>query len=108
MEYVLSRFKIIPGKKERTESFLKHLHENHQREMADVMKEAKMMLDCSFVESNVHGDFLYIFKKLENHNQLIDHIENSKQEIYSQIRSWAKECVEKVDDLSPVATFDLL
>lgn len=37
MQCILTKFKINPGKLEQTEKFLKDLHENHQKEMVEVL-----------------------------------------------------------------------
>jgi len=44
MEYILTKFKIKPGKKVETENFLKEIHENYQDDMNEVLKESKMVL----------------------------------------------------------------
>lgn len=102
MKYILSQFKIKDGKKADAEKFLTNLHKNHQIEMKNVLEESGVTLDCSFIE----GEYLFIFKKLEDLDALKNNIESSKLEIYKEIRNWAEECLEDRKDTEAIAVFE--
>jgi hypothetical protein len=104
MEYVLSKFKIKTGQLEAARAFLQNLHKNHQRQMAEVLTEAGMTLDCSFIDC----DHLYIFKRIENHQLLNEKMSQSKLPIYDEIRKWADQIIESSDQISCVAAFDII
>ena len=102
MQYVLSKFKIRTGKVESTRKFLESLHAHHQSEMAIVLKEANMNIDCSFID----GEYLFIFKRLELLEHLKQKISSSNLKIYEEIRNWYNDSIESREDLFAVAAFD--
>ncbi len=106
MQYVLSRFRIKDGMKDRAVTFLADLHRNHQAEMDGVLKDVGMTLDCSFVESTGRGDFVYIFKRLEDLSRLRGQLAKLDSGIYKKINKWAAECLEEGEDLYAEAAFD--
>ena len=106
MEYVLSRFRIKRGKVNVTKEFLNNLESACQLEMTEVLKEAAVTLDCSFVHSDVNGDFVYIFKRLADSERLKQCISKSGHPLYERIRNWAKDCFESGEDWHAVAVFD--
>lgn len=106
MQYVLSRYRIKPGMTEQTLAFLRDVNKNHQAEITHVLHHAGMTLDCSFVEETEHGDFVFIFKRLENLASLREQIKQMEGNIYSKIREWAQACLEEGVDLDALAVFD--
>jgi hypothetical protein len=72
--------------------------------MAEVLAEAKMTLDCSFID----GEYLYIFKRIENHQLLTEKLNQSKLPIYDQIRRTAREFIETSEQVECVAAFDVI
>jgi len=108
MEYVLSKFAIKHGKTAETKAFLQELNEHHQSDMREVLEEAEMFLDCSFVVSENDGDYVFIFKKIADHNKLIERISDSKLKVYEKIRAWGESCLEldSRERFSPIAHFD--
>jgi flagellar biosynthesis regulator FlbT len=106
MQYVLTRLKIKPGKEEATEEFIRYFADNRLSETMATLDEAKILLECSFIDKHADGTYLYIFKKLENLEHLKDRIANSKLKLYEEIRAWADECLENRLDLDPLASFD--
>lgn len=106
MQYVLTRLKIKPGKEEATQEFLRGLASNKLSETMATLDEAKIRLECSFIDKHADGTYLYIFKKLEDLDHLKDRFANSKLKIYEDIRAWADECLEDRLDLPAIASFD--
>ena len=107
MQHILSRFKLKLGKTQRTKDFLEALHRNHQTEMKEILKESHMTMDCSFIDQTEHGDYVYIFKKLIDIEDLKHNIEKSPLHPYKEINAWAKECLEgERVDLKAVAVFE--
>jgi len=103
MQYILTKFKIKAGKKDTTQEFLSNIHLNHKDNMIQVLDEAGISLDCSFIE----GNYLYIFKRLDSLEILEDKISNSTLPIYEDIRKWAEECLEERNDIESIAAFDV-
>jgi len=106
MQYILTKLKIKDGKKEKAEAFLKHLKKEAYQDGLESVKEAKILLECSYIDSHADGDFIYIFKKLEDLQFLRNMIATSKLDIYNQIRTWASECFENLTDLEPIVVFE--
>lgn len=107
-QHILTRIKLKPGKTERTKEFLESLHKNHQTEMKQILEESNMPLDCSFIDHTDHGDYVYIFKRLLDIEDLKGNIAKSKIPLYDQIRAWGEECFEgERVDLKAHAVFDL-
>jgi hypothetical protein len=102
MEYVLSKYKIKKGQEKVLKDFLLRLNRVHQKEMAEVLAESKMTLDCSFID----GDHLYIFKRIEDHRLLNEKVAHSALPIYEEIRKWAHQVIESTEQLANVAAFD--
>lgn len=100
MQYVLTQFKIKPNCIRRTVRFLKNLN-RRQKEMNAVLKEAGILLDCSFVSNNS----LYIFKKIGDLKRLKKKIKSSDLPIYEDIRMWAVQCLKSRKDIKALATF---
>jgi hypothetical protein len=105
MDYVLSKFKIKSGK---TEEFLNRIKKVHADKNACVegIKEVSITLDCHFIDRTDHGDYLFIFKKAENHEKVREIIRDSESLVYKEIRKIAADCFEDRVDLHSFATFE--
>ncbi len=108
MQYVLSKFKLRPDAVESAKKFLAEI--NHkQKEMAEVLSDAAMSLDCSFVDTTPEGSFLFVFKRIEDHEKLRKEMANSKLGIYDSIREWAAKSIEgEGQELRALAVFEAL
>lgn len=106
MQYILTKLKIRDGKREKAEAFLNHLKREAYQDGMQSVKEAKILLECSYIDSHADGDFIYIFKKLEDLQFLRNTIATSKLDVYSRIRAWANECFEGLTDLEPIVVFE--
>lgn len=106
MQYILTKLKIKDGKKEKAEAFLNHLKKEAYQDGMESVIEARILLECSYIDSHTDGHFIYIFKKLEDLQLLKNKIATSKLEIYDQIRAWANECFENRTDLEPIVVFE--
>ncbi len=108
MKHVLTKLRIKPGKTEKAVSFLENIQKNHLPEALQTLQEAKMPLECHFVEKTPNGDFLWVMKTLEDLDFLRNYTANSDLPIFDKIRAWKKECFESDRvDLETVAVFDL-
>lgn len=85
---------------------MRHLKNEAYQEGMESIKEARILLECSYIDSHADGDFIYIFKKLEDLHFLRNQIATSKSEIYKKIRAWADECFENLTDLEPIVVFE--
>jgi hypothetical protein len=106
MDYVLSKFRIKPGK---TNELLQRLGKVHSGKEAclEGIKEVSITLDCHFLDRTPQGDYLFIFKKATDHSKVRGIIQNSKSKVYAAIRKIADECLEKGEDLHSFATFEV-
>jgi hypothetical protein len=104
LQSVLTKARIRPGCTGRVRRFLEELHQKPD-ELLELLKDAGIFVESDFIEETPQGDYLYVFKRLENLEHLKKRIGNSPLPLSQRIREVLVPCVEGRQDFPASTTF---